>query len=133
MLENSFGLIFFLKAPRHNESNIRSVYFRITVDGIPKEASTRRQWDTERWNKKTERATGTKEDAKSLNFFLDSLTAKIHEIKSEIMYTRKFFVSCERLTNSALNGIPLIIADSRYRILTTGSLQSMGSCVRTSA
>lgn len=38
MLENSFGLIFFLKAPRHNESNIRSVYFRITVDGIPKEA-----------------------------------------------------------------------------------------------
>ncbi len=52
MLENSFGLIFFLKAPRHNESNIRSVYFRITVDGIPKEASTRRQWYTERWNKK---------------------------------------------------------------------------------
>lgn len=89
MLENSFGLIFFLKAPRHNESNIRSVYFRITVDGVPKEASTRRQWDTERWNKKTERATGTKEDAKSLNFFLDSLTAKIHEIKSEIMYTGK--------------------------------------------
>jgi len=89
MLENSFGLIFFLKAPRHNESNIRSVYFRITVDGIPKEASTRRQWDTERWNKKTERATGTKEDAKSLNFFLDSLTAKIHEIKAEIMYTGK--------------------------------------------
>ncbi len=36
MLENSFGLIFFLKAPRHNESNIRSVYFRITVDGIRK-------------------------------------------------------------------------------------------------
>jgi hypothetical protein len=89
MLENSFGLIFFLKSPRHNESNIRSVYFRITVDGIPKEASTRRQWDTERWNKKTERAAGTKEDAKSLNFFLDSLTAKIHEIKSEIMYTGK--------------------------------------------
>jgi hypothetical protein len=84
MLENSFGLIFFLKAPRH-ESKIRSVYFRITVDGIPKEASTRRQWDIERWNQKTERATGTKEDAKSLNFFLDSLKMKIYEIKSEIL------------------------------------------------
>lgn len=88
MLENSFGLIFFLKASR-NESNIRIVYFRITVDGIPKEASTRRKWDSERWNQKTERATGTKEDAKSLNFFLDSLAMKIHEIKSEIMYTGK--------------------------------------------
>ncbi|MFA9193417.1 site-specific integrase [Flavobacterium sp. FBOR7N2.3] len=88
MLEKSFGLIFFLKVPRH-ESNIRTVYFRITVDGIPREASTRRQWDIERWNQKTERAVGTKEDAKSLNFFLDSLTTKIHEIKTEIMYTGK--------------------------------------------
>jgi hypothetical protein len=88
MLENSFGLIFFLKASR-NESNIRIVYFRITVDGIPKEASTRRKWDSKRWNQKTERATGTKEDAKSLNFFLDSLAMRIHEIKSEIMYTGK--------------------------------------------
>ncbi|MBS7230954.1 site-specific integrase [Flavobacterium psychroterrae] len=92
MLENSFGLIFFLKASR-NESNIRIVYFRITVDGIPKEASTRRKWDSERWNQKTERATGTKEDAKSLNFFLDSLAMKIHEIKSEIRYTGKHITS----------------------------------------
>jgi len=88
MLENSFGLIFFLKVPRH-ECNIRTVYFSITVDGIPKEASTRRQWDIECWNQKTERATGIKEDAKSLNFFLDSLNAKIHEVKSEIMYNGK--------------------------------------------
>lgn len=88
MLEKSFGLIFFLKVPRHG-SNIRTVYFRITVDDIPKEASTRRQWDIERWNQKTERAVGTKEDAKSLNFFLDSLTTKIHEIKTKIMYTGK--------------------------------------------
>lgn len=80
MLENSFALIFFLKVPRH-ASNIRTVYFRIAVDGIPKEASTRRQWDIERWNKRTERAIGTKEDAKSLNFFSDSLTTKIHDIK----------------------------------------------------
>ncbi|MFD2938543.1 site-specific integrase [Flavobacterium notoginsengisoli] len=88
MLENSFGLIFYLKVPR-NESKIRSVYFRITIDGIPKEASTRRQWDIERWNQKNERAVGTKEDAKSLNFFLDSLTTKIHDIKTEILYSGK--------------------------------------------
>ena len=89
MLENSFGLIFFLKAPRRNESKIRSVYFRITVDGIPKESSSRRQWDIERWNQKTERATGTKEDARELNFFLDSLTNKIHGIKTEILNSGK--------------------------------------------
>lgn len=54
-----------------------------------KEASTRRKLESKRWNQKTESATGTKEDAKALNFFLDSLTSKIHEIKAEIMYTGK--------------------------------------------
>jgi len=88
MLESSFGLVFFLKIPR-NDSKIRTVYFRITVDGIPKEASTKRKWDITRWDQKMERAVGSKEDAKSLNFFLDSLTLKINEIKTEMMYTGK--------------------------------------------
>ena len=85
MLESSFGLVFFLKIPR-NDSKIRTVYFRITVDGTPKEASTKRKWDMTRWDQKMERAVGSKEDAKSLNFFLDSLTLKINEIKTEMMY-----------------------------------------------
>ena len=88
MLESSFGLVFFLKIPR-NESKIRTVYLRITVDGIPKETSTKRKWDSARWDQKIERATGTKEDARSLNFFLDSLILKINEYKTEIMYSGK--------------------------------------------
>jgi len=88
MLESSFGLVFFLKIPR-NESKIRTVYLRITVDGIPKEASTKRKWDSTRWDQKTERAIGTKEDARSLNFFLDSLILKINEYKTEMMYSGK--------------------------------------------
>jgi integrase len=88
MLESSFGLVFFLKIPR-NESKIRTVYLRITVDGIPKETSTKRKWDSTRWDQKTERAIGTKEDARSLNFFLDSLILKVNEYKTEIMYSGK--------------------------------------------
>jgi len=88
MLESSFGLVFFLKIPR-NESKIRTVYLRITVDGIPKETSTKRKWDSTRWDQKAERAIGTKEDARSLNFFLDSLILKVNEYKTEIMYSGK--------------------------------------------
>ena len=88
MLENSFGMAFFLKTA-HKGSKIRAVHLRITVDGITKETSTKRKWDIDRWDQKTERAVGTKEDAKSLNYFLDSLTFKIHEIKTEILYTGK--------------------------------------------
>lgn len=88
MLESSFGLAFFLKSP-HKGSKIRAVYLRITVDGIPKETSTKRKWDSTRWDQKTERAIGTKEDARSLNFFLDSLILKVNEYKTEIMYSGK--------------------------------------------
>lgn len=43
MLEASYGINFFLKRPR-NQSDFRYVYIRITVDGIPKEVSTKRKW-----------------------------------------------------------------------------------------
>ena len=92
MLESSFGLVFFLKIPR-NESKIRTIYLRITVDGIPKETSTKRKWDISRWDQKLERAIGTKEDAKSINFFLESLTLKINEYKTENMYSGKLITS----------------------------------------
>ncbi|CAA9200987.1 site-specific integrase [Flavobacterium collinsii] len=103
MLENSFGLVFFLKIPR-NESKIRTVYFRITVDSIPKEASTKRKWDITRWDQKAERAVGLKEDAKSLNFFLDSLTLKINEIKTEMMYSGKS-ITAEKIMDHILGRI----------------------------
>ncbi|KVV14603.1 site-specific integrase [Flavobacterium sp. TAB 87] len=88
MLESSFGLAFFLKSPR-TESNFRSIYLRVTVDGIPKEISTKRKWEHKRWDQKVERAIGSKEDARVLNFFLDALILKINEYRTEIMYSGK--------------------------------------------
>ncbi|WP_339655812.1 site-specific integrase [Flavobacterium frigidarium] len=100
MLESSFGLVFFLKIPR-NESKIRTVYLRITVDGIPKETSTKRKWDISRWDQKLERAIGTKEDAKSINMFLESLTLKINEYKTENMYNGKV-ITAQKVTDYIL-------------------------------
>lgn len=62
-----------MKIPR-NASKTKNVYLRITIDGIRKEASTKRKWDSRRWDQKSERAIGTKEYARSLNFFVDALT-----------------------------------------------------------
>lgn len=84
MLEKSFGAMFFLKTPEKKE-NLRVVYLRITVDGVPKEISTKRKWEATRWNQKNERATGNKEDAKSLNYFLDSLSTRIANYRTELI------------------------------------------------
>lgn len=84
MLEQSYGLTFFLKSSK-KKSNDRFIYLRVTVDGLPKETSTKRKWDVTRWNQKTERATGTKEDAKATNFFLETLVAKINNYRTLMM------------------------------------------------
>lgn len=84
MLEKSLGVTFFLKTPEKKE-NLRVVYLRVTVDGIPKEISTKRKWNVTRWNQKAERANGSKEDAKSLNYFLDSLYNRVLNYRTELI------------------------------------------------
>lgn len=53
MLECSFGLTFLLKSPQ-KKTTTRYVYLRITVDRVSKETSTKRKWDVNRWDQKTE-------------------------------------------------------------------------------
>lgn len=85
MLESSFGVNYFLKTPWKKDDQLRFVYLRITVDGISKEISTKRKWNIVRWNQKTERAIGTKEDARSLNHFLDSITTGIASFRTKLI------------------------------------------------
>jgi len=84
MLENSFRLTFFLKSPKKVTSQ-RLIYLRITVDGIAKETSTKQKWDAKRWDQQAGRATGNKDDAKAINFYLDSVTNKIVQFKAELI------------------------------------------------
>lgn len=92
MLENSFGLTFFLKTPR-KKAKMRFVYLRITVDGIPKETSTKHKWDVTRWDQKNERAIGNKEDARTLNHFLDTLQMKVYQCKTDNIYNDRILTS----------------------------------------
>lgn len=58
---------------------------RITVDGIAKEKSTKRKWEIGRWDQKLGRPTGTKEDARSLQAFLDTLELKVANARTELI------------------------------------------------
>jgi len=81
MLEKSFGLLFYLKKPKNYVSGEVPVYLRITVDGIEKELSTKRSWEPERWNGKANKASGTKQDSRRLNSYLDVLRDKTYEAR----------------------------------------------------
>ncbi|MGS4344579.1 phage integrase SAM-like domain-containing protein [Myroides odoratus] len=84
MLEKRLSISFFLKKGRDG-GDLRLVYLRITVDGIRKETSLSHKWDIKRWNQKAGRANGAKEDAKTLNYILDTIVSKITKYKLELL------------------------------------------------
>jgi site-specific recombinase XerD len=99
MLEKSFSLLFYLKKPKNYLKGMMPIYLRITVDGIPKEISTGRQCDPIRWNINAGRCIGTKEDAKSLNAYLDTLQTKVYEVRRQLLEKNES-ITAERLRNT---------------------------------
>lgn len=103
MLEKSFGVNFFLKTPWKK-------------DDISKEISTKRKWRIQRWIQKTERAVGTKEDAKSLNHFLDSIVISITKLRTELHNSGQFIIS--QRTIDHIKGKDVSQSESSGRIST---------------
>ncbi len=110
MLDKSFGLHFYLKKPKNHVRGPIPIYLRITVDGVPKELSTKRDCEPNRWNASAERASGTKEDARALNAYLDTLQAKAYEAK------RKLIESNQIITAAAIKD-QLLGTDQRNKSL----------------
>jgi hypothetical protein len=79
MLSKSFSLLFFLRKPKNYVQGKLPIYLRITINASRMELSTQRLCDPVRWNTKAGRLNGTKEEIRSLNTYLDSLQAKVHE------------------------------------------------------
>ncbi|MEB2776481.1 site-specific integrase [Algoriphagus sp. D3-2-R+10] len=111
MLEKSFGLLFFLKQSKKSTKKERYVYLRITVDGISKEISTKRLWNPSRWNASAGRAEGNKEDSRTLNAFLDTLSYKALQAKKQLIESDR------EVTSEALKNVLLGVGEKKKMIL----------------
>ena len=85
MLEKNFSLLFYLKKSKNYLKGAIPIYLRITVDGASKEISLGRDCDIDRWNTNSGRMFGTKEDAKLLNAYLDTLQTKVYEVRRQLL------------------------------------------------
>ena len=99
MIPKSFALLFYLKKLHGDTKVHRPIYLRITIDGVMKEMSIHRSWDPKRWDARTGRAilpkatVGRKSaslpspspdaEAHTLNAYLDTVTAKVHEARHQ--------------------------------------------------
>ena len=75
------------------------IYLRITVDGTSKELSLGRDCEIERWNANAGRLYGTKEDAKLLNAYLDTLQTKVYEVRRQLL-EKDEIITAEALKNT---------------------------------
>lgn len=76
-MKTNFSLLFYLKKPKNNAKGAVPIYLRITIDGKPVEISASRKCEPELWNTKAGHMIGTKEDAKTLNSYLDKMKAGV--------------------------------------------------------
>jgi hypothetical protein len=107
MIPKSFGLLFYLKEQHGDKKVNRPIYLRITVDGALKELSIKRTWDPTRWDARIGRAIVAKatagrrpaskqpkpltpdDEAQALNSYLDTLQAKVHEARHQLLMIGK--------------------------------------------
>lgn len=61
------------------------IYLRITVNGLSKELTTKRQCEPQRWNKYAQRVKGTNEQSKTLNAYLDTVERQVHEARKQLI------------------------------------------------
>src|SRR5689334_1762865 len=82
-MSENFKVLFLLKKGREVNPVSLPVYVRVTINGERAEWSVQRKCEVKKWNQKVGRASGTKEESKNLNSFLNVVQAQIFEIQRE--------------------------------------------------
>lgn len=76
-MKTNFSVLFYLKKTKNYVKGAVPIYLRVTVDGKRAEISASRECEPGLWNTKAGHMTGTKEDAKTLNTYLDKMKADV--------------------------------------------------------
>ena len=83
-MNSSFSILFFLRNRGKSESNLSTIYARITVDSKRSEFSTQHK-ATDKWDSKLGKMTGTSAEARMVNRHLDDVRTKIYEIYDRLL------------------------------------------------
>jgi hypothetical protein len=83
-MNQRFKVLFFLKRGKGCNQKPLPLYVRVKVDDTAAEWSVQRRLDTgSKWNQKLGRVTGTKEESRTLNSYLDAIQGNIFNIQRE--------------------------------------------------
>ncbi|CAM3777181.1 site-specific integrase [Flavobacterium gelidilacus] len=84
-MNKTFNLLFFIKKNKIKSDGTAPIYLRITIDGVPKEISSKRSIHPIKWDNKLQKVSGTSFEVKSLNAYLKTLEQQVYEAHHEIL------------------------------------------------
>jgi site-specific recombinase XerD len=92
-MNTTLNLLFYLKKPKNYEVGPIPIYLRITVNGQRVEISSGRECNPGKWNSDSGRASGTKEEVKALNAYLDAIQNKVYEAHRQLLILNEFITA----------------------------------------
>ena len=88
-MNKTFSLLFLLKKNKRKANGTVPLYARITIDGIPKEISCKRNIPSELWDNKLQRLSGRTQEVKSMNNYLKTFEQEIYDAHHMAMKDKK--------------------------------------------
>ncbi len=110
MTTTTFTVLFWVNQSK-TRNGLGPIYARITVDGKRAEISLKRNILYEAWDNAKGKAKGTKEEARKLNAYLDSVKSRILECHETLLKERRL------VTAEAIKGLYLGVAERKYTLL----------------
>jgi site-specific recombinase XerD len=92
-MNKTFNLLFFVKKSKIKVNGTAPVYLRITIDGIPKEISSKRNVLPAKWDSKLQKVIGNTEEVKAINAYLKTLEQEVYEAHHMLMKDKKIATS----------------------------------------
>ena len=88
-MQNTFGVIFYLRKYKTTSNGKTPIYARITVNGKRSDIATKRTIEEENWNAKRGMAKGSKEEITMLNNYLEKFRSGIVESYQTLVLQKK--------------------------------------------
>ena len=111
-MNQRFKVLFFLKRGKGCNEKALPIYVRVKVDGTTAEWGVQRRLEQGmKWNQKLRRVTGTKEESRILNDYLDAIQGNIFTIQKDCM------VRNERITSEEVRAKILGKSDDKQHSL----------------
>jgi len=99
-VQPSFSLLFWINRTKI-KNNKAPIYVRITVNGKRAEISVKRSVEPENWNTEKGLVKGTKEEARSINNYIEQIRLQLHNIYQKLSIEKQL-ITAELIKNTYL-------------------------------